>query len=234
MGRSEVMGRDPAAESAGWARMIRKVDTGGHPGRHFALLVENLKHPGVGPESLMTIDVGARLRGIRTTFGISQRELARRAGVTNGLISLIEQNRVSPSVSSLKKVLDGVPMSLAEFFTLDLGAAPQTFIGVDELVELGNEEVSLRLVAAQRPGRQLTILHERYAAGAGTGDEMIVHRGEEGGVVVRGRVEVTVAGSTRVLGPGEAYYFASRLPHRFRNVGREACEIISASTPPSF
>jgi transcriptional regulator with XRE-family HTH domain len=182
----------------------------------------------------MTIDVGARLRGIRTTFGLSQRELARRAGVTNGLISLIEQNRVSPSVSSLKKVLDGVPMSLAEFFTLDLGTPPQTYFGVDELVELGNEEVSLRLVAAQRPGRQLTILHERYAAGAGTGDEMIVHRGEEGGVVVRGRLEVTVAGSTRVLGPGEAYYFASRLPHRFRNVGREACEIISASTPPSF
>jgi mannose-6-phosphate isomerase-like protein (cupin superfamily) len=171
----------------------------------------------------MTIDVGARLRGIRTTFGLSQRELARRAGVTNGLISLIVQ-----------KVLDGIPMSLAEFFTLDLGTPPQTFFSADEFVELGNEEVSLRLLAAQRPGRQLTILHERYAAGAGTGDEMIVHRGEDGGVVIRGRLEVTVAGNTRVLGPGEAYYFASQLPHRFRNVGRETCEIISANTPPSF
>ena len=98
----------------------------------------------------MSIDVGARLRSVRTSFGLSQRELARRAGVTNGLISLIEQNRVSPSVSSLKKVLDGVPMSLAEFFTLDLSVAPQPFYGVDELVELGNEDVSLRLVAAKR------------------------------------------------------------------------------------
>src|SRR6201996_9242520 len=182
----------------------------------------------------MALDVGAHLKAVRQMYGLSQRELAKRAGVTNGLISLIEQNRVSPSVSSLKKVLDGVPMSLAEFFTLDLGTPPQTFFGVDELVELGNEDVSLRLVAAQRPGRQLTILHERYAAGSGTGDEMIVHRGEEGGVVVRGRLELTVGGSTRVLGPGEAYYFASQLPHRFRNVGREACEVISASTPPSF
>src|SRR5580658_935031 len=170
----------------------------------------------------MSIDVGARLRSVRTTFGLSQRELARRAGVTNGLISLIEQNRVSPSVSSLKKVLDGVPMSLAEFF------AP------DELVELGNSEVSLRLVAAQRVGRQLTLLHERYAPGAATGEEMLAHRGEEAGVVIRGRIELTVGGATRVLGPGEAYYFASQLPHRFRNVGREACEIISACTPPTF
>lgn len=182
----------------------------------------------------MNIDVGTRLRGIRTAFGLSQRELARRAGVTNGLISLIEQNRVSPSVSSLKKVLDGVPMSLAEFFTLDLAAIPQAFFGVEELVELGDEELSLRLVAAQRPGRQLTVLHERYAPGAATGEEMLAHRGEEAGVVIRGRIELTVSGATRVLGPGEAYYFASQLPHRFRNAGREPCEIISACTPPTF
>jgi transcriptional regulator with XRE-family HTH domain len=182
----------------------------------------------------MNIDVGTRLRSIRTAFGLSQRELARRAGVTNGLISLIEQNRVSPSVSSLKKVLDGVPMSLAEFFTLDLATAPQAFFGADELVELGNEEVSLRLVAAQRPGRQLSVLHERYAPGAATGEEMLAHRGEEAGVVIRGRIELTVSGATRILGPGEAYYFASQLPHRFRNAGREPCEIISACTPPTF
>ncbi len=50
---------------------------------------------------------------------VSQRELARRSGVTNATISLIEQNRVSPSVSSLKKLLEGIPMSLADFFTFD-------------------------------------------------------------------------------------------------------------------
>jgi mannose-6-phosphate isomerase-like protein (cupin superfamily) len=89
-------------------------------------------------------------------------------------------------------------------------------------------------VAAKRPGRQLTVLHERYAAGAATGEEMLAHRGEESGVVVRGRIELTVGGTSRVLGPGEAYYFSSQLPHRFRNIGREVCEIISASTPPTF
>jgi transcriptional regulator with XRE-family HTH domain len=182
----------------------------------------------------MSIDVGERLRNVRVTFGLSQRALARRAGVTNGLISLIEQNRVSPSVSSLKKVLDGVPMTLAEFFTLDMAAAPKAVFGVEELTEIGNEQVSLRLVAAQRAGRQLTLLHEKYAPGAETGDEMLTHRGEEGGVVVKGRIELTLAGVTRVLSAGEAYYFSSHLPHRFKNVGREPCEIISASTPPSF
>jgi transcriptional regulator with XRE-family HTH domain len=170
----------------------------------------------------MSYDVGARLKHVREMQGLSQRELARRAGVTNGLISLIEQNRVSPSVGSLKKVLDGVPMSMADFFTLDVNSAAQVFYAADELVEIGNEAASLRLVAAQRPGRQLTVLHERYEPDAATG------------VVVRGKVELTVGGQTRVLEAGDAYYFSSSTPHRFRNVGDEVCEIISASTPPTF
>jgi transcriptional regulator with XRE-family HTH domain len=181
-----------------------------------------------------TLDVGAHLRAVRTIYGLSQRELAKRAGVTNGLISLIEQNRVSPSVSSLKKVLDGFPMSLAEFFTLDLSATPQVFFRDDELVDLGDHGVSLRLVAARRSNRAMSVMYERYAPGADTGAEMLRHEGEEGGVVVRGRIELTVGGDTRVLGPGDAYYFASSIPHRFRNAGAEPCEIVSASTPPTF
>ena len=80
----------------------------------------------------------------------------------------------------------------------------------------------------------MSILHERYAAGADTGEEMLAHPGEEGGVIVRGRIELTVGGAMRVLESGDAYYFSSSVPHRFRNPGRDDCEIISASTPPTF
>ncbi len=180
----------------------------------------------------MNTDVGARLKAVRLLHGLSQRELAKRAGVTNGMISLIEQGRVSPSVASLKKVLDGLPMPLAEFFTTDPDAPPQVFYSGRELVELGNDQVSLKLVAAHRAGRRMAILHEVYAPGADTGPEMLAHACEEGGIVVSGRIEATIGGQTRVLVPGDAYYFASTVPHRFRNRGRERCEIISAATPP--
>ncbi len=60
------------------------------------------------------------------------------------------------------------------------------------------------------------------------------HRGEEGGVVVRGRVELTVGGAARVLGPGDAYYFASAMPHRFRNAGASPVRSSRASTPPTL
>lgn len=182
----------------------------------------------------MSLDVGAHLRAVRQMYGLSQRELAKRAGVTNGLISLIEQNRVSPSVSSLKKVLDGVPMALADFFTLDLALKPQVFFPKEELAPIGTGRVDLRLVGSGLAKRGMSILHELYEPGADTGEEMLTHGGEEGGVVVRGRIELTVGGETRTLNAGDAYYFRSTLPHRFRNSSREPCEIVSASAPPTF
>ena len=38
----------------------------------------------------------------------------------------------------------------------------------------------------------------------------------------------------RVLNAGDAYYFESRRPHRFRCIGAKPCEVISACTPPTF
>lgn len=68
----------------------------------FASLIGYLSHKAI-------MDTGARLKLVRESYKLSQRELARRSGVTNATISLIEQNRVSPSISSLKKLLEGIP-----------------------------------------------------------------------------------------------------------------------------
>jgi mannose-6-phosphate isomerase-like protein (cupin superfamily) len=83
-------------------------------------------------------------------------------------------------------------------------------------------------------GRALQILHEHYGPGGDTGRVPLVHDGEEGGIVISGRLEVTVDGERRILGPGDAYYFESRRPHRFRCIGNKPCEVISACTPPTF
>jgi transcriptional regulator with XRE-family HTH domain len=182
----------------------------------------------------MDIDVGARLKAVRQRFNLSQRELARRAGVTNASISLIESNRLNPSVGALKRVLDGLPMGLAEFFAMEIPSQPKVFYAAEDFVEIGSGNVSYRQLGRDLGGRALQIMSERYAPGADTGRVPLSHEGEEGGVILRGRLEVTVGDQMRILGPGEAYYFDSRTPHRFRNIGREDCELISACTPPSF
>jgi len=70
--------------------------------------------------------------------------------------------------------------------------------------------------------------------GADTGQSMLSHEAEEGGIILKGRLEITVADRVRTLSAGDACRFNSRLPHRFRNTGSQDCVLVSACTPPSF
>jgi transcriptional regulator with XRE-family HTH domain len=185
-------------------------------------------------------DVGARLKEVRVAAGFSQRGLAQRAGVPHGQISLVETNTSSPSVASLRKILGGVPMTLAEFFEPDRSPKDQVVFRSRELLDLtsrlssssgGRARMALRQVGDART-HNLQILHERYAAGADTGPTMLEHNAHEGGVVVSGSLEVTVGTSAHLLQAGDAYLFDSRLPHRFRNPGSKDAVVISACTPP--
>lgn len=179
-------------------------------------------------------DLGGQLRQLREQQGLSQRALAKRAGVSHGVVSLIEQNKTSPSVGLLKKILDGVPISLASFFEGPATQREPVFFAAAELTEIAGGRISYRQVGRDLSGKGLQILHERYAPGADTGEALLSHAAEEGGVVVRGRLEVTVGTARRVLEAGDAYYFDSRQPHRFRNIGQVEAEVVSACTPPTF
>lgn len=184
------------------------------------------------------MDIGKKLQSIRKAHGLSQRELATRAGLTNGTISLIEQNKTSPSVASLKSLLDAIPMSITEFFaTLEDPGEVKYFYNADEFTEIapqsGPSAVSLRQLGNSM-NHTLQVLDESYPPTADTGPELLSHAGEEAGIVLQGQIEITVADQVKVLGAGEGYLFDSRLPHRFRNTGTEVCKIISASTPPTF
>ena len=189
------------------------------------------------------MDIGGRLRAIRETRGMSQRDLAARAGLTSAAISLIEQNKSSPSVASLKSLLDAISMTMSEFFIeVEDAGVPKYFYSADELTELspqglglpsGASRVSLRQVG-DAARHSLQMLHETYPPGADTGPDMLTHEGEEAGLVIEGIIEVTVGDHVRVLNPGDGYLFDSRIPHRFRNIGSQRCVIVSACTPPSF
>lgn len=187
------------------------------------------------------MDIGQKLRAIRKKRGLSQRELAARAGLTNGTVSLIEQNKTSPSVASLKCLLDAIPISMAEFFaTIEGEASTRYFFRSADFIEIAPPELSRagHLLSLRQLGdaqnHNLQVMHERYAPGADTGPELLSHEAEEAGVVIRGEIEITVDGEACVLSEGDGYLFDSRLPHRFRNLSDADCEIISACTPPSF
>ena len=165
----------------------------------------------------LSIDVGMRLKKLRNEHGLSQRKLAARAGVTNGLISLIEQNRTSPSIASLKLILDAFPMTFTEFFDVQETNPDKFVFRSKELAEinplhmLSNKSVSdvdgisLRQVGGLAK-HQLQMLHETYEPGADTGEELYTHDAEEAGLVVSGEIELTVGGEVATLKGGRWLY----------------------------
>lgn len=178
--------------------------------------------------------IGLRLRQLRKQRGLSQRQLARSSGVSNATISLIEHDRTDPSMGLLKRVLDSMGVSFADFFASGPRQPGQFFFTESELSEIGSGPISYRQVGTDLSDSNLQILHERYRPGADTGRSMLSHEAEEGGIILSGRLEVAVADQVRTLSAGDAYRFDSRLPHRFRNTGSEDCVLVSACTPPSF
>ena len=190
------------------------------------------------------LNIGQRLKAVRVAQKMSQRELARKSGVTNGMISQIEGNSTSPSVSSLKRILDALPMTMSEFFANETHNAKQVFFRAGELRELNPNAIiaknsgdvsslSLRQVGNNR-NSAIQMLYERYAPGSHTGADLYSHNGEEAGIVISGTIEVTVGDQTATLGAGDAYLFESREPHRFHNSSDDECIVVSACTPPSF
>lgn len=188
------------------------------------------------------LDTGARLREVRLAAGFTQRQLAERANVTHGLISMIEKNRSSPSVSSLRKILGGVPMTLADFFEPERDTTEKVFFTPADFIDLtsrlqavhnghAHSEIVYRQVGDAK-AHNLQILHEHYEPGGDTGDTMLEHIAHEGGIVIAGELELTVGDQVRILKAGDAYLFDSRIPHRFRNVSDRPCQMVSACTPP--
>ncbi len=178
--------------------------------------------------------IGQQLKTLRQRRGLSQRKLAQLAGVSNATVSLIEHGRTDPSMGLLRKILDSLGVSFAEFFATETRAREKYFYTHDELSEIGSGPISYLQVGSDLSDGQLQILYERYKPGADTGQSMLSHEAEEGGIVLQGRLEVTVGDQMQVLTQGGAYRFNSRLPHRFRNAGNEDCLLVSACTPPSF
>ncbi len=182
----------------------------------------------------MDQQIGRRLRDVRERLELSQRQLARQSGVANATISQIEAGKLNPTVSMLKRILDGIPISLGEFFADESEQRDKVFFRASELTEIADGGVSYRQVGTKFGNRAIQLLKECYQPGAGTGKHALTHDGEECGILLCGRLEVTIGEETAVLSRGDAYYFKSNRPHRFRNTGNEPCELITACTPPTF
>ena len=62
-------------------------------------------------------DISIKLKHLRLQKGLTLNALARRAGIATSFLSKIEKKEASPTIVSLKKILEALGMDLEEFFS---------------------------------------------------------------------------------------------------------------------
>lgn len=193
--------------------------------------------------------LGERLRTARLAKGLSARAFARSVGVSPSLISQIELGKAVPSVGTLYAMVSKLGVSLDEVF---FDSAPLVFPPPEEGSEpgtapvqdaAGEEGLVLRRANRARIGLASGVTWERltpdhdyevdfllvtYDVGGETcpPDALMRHSGKEYGLVMSGRLGVTVGFTTCELGPGDSIVFDSSRPHRFWCSGAQPAQAL--------
>ena len=175
--------------------------------------------------------IGSRLREERRRSGLSQRELARRLGVSASLISQIETGQSKPSVGTLYAIVTELGVSLDRLFQHADGPADDESRGSTlgpvvhpdgrQGIELDTGVTWEQLTPGPEEG--IDFLHAVYdVGGASTPDESLMrHHGREYGFVMSGRLGIQLGFERFELAPGDSIAFDSTRPHRLFNIGDE-------------
>lgn len=163
--------------------------------------------------------VGQRLRTLRLERGLSIRALAQQSGLNANTLSLIENNKTSPSVSTLQILAGALDVPIKAFFETDLpkksisyqkaGQRRQGAFARGSLADLG---AGLTMGGGQP---FLVMLEPR----ASSGSIPIVHTGHEFVFCLEGQLMYTIEDQNYLLEPDDSLLFEAHLPHRWQNVG---------------
>lgn len=172
--------------------------------------------------------LGARLRDLRRARGLAARTVAERSGVSAAYLSRLEHGKVSPTVSTLTRVVSAMGESVASLFGDDESGP---VVRRDERGLVRHQGVDDFRVTPGR-ARRLEIIETFVQPGAGSGDDEYTYPADEQCLLVlEGALRVWLDGAPYDLGEGDAITFPSRTPHRWENPGESTTRALCIVTP---
>jgi transcriptional regulator with XRE-family HTH domain len=187
--------------------------------------------------------LATRLRQLRRERSLTTRELARRAGVSASLISLIETERSGASIQTLRRIAAVLDVPIVEFL-LDEPSGPNASAPSSQVAVVVRRDERRRLELPRAKGRiellspdinrQIEFVWFEIGPGARLNEEPMAHEGEEQAVVLAGTMHLQIGDELFVLETGDSIVFDSSVPHLVMNPGPERLVQISAITPPRY
>jgi transcriptional regulator with XRE-family HTH domain len=182
--------------------------------RHEKADTGSVEKSGLGQE----VNVGIALKELRGKRGLSIRALAEKSGLAVNTLSLIENEKTSPSVATLQQLAVALEVPITSFFENGAPKNRVAYIKAGQRVGAAFAHGTLEDLGSNLTERTIEPFVVTIKPGASSGTQSIVHTGHEFIFCLEGRIVYTIEDKTYLLEPGDSLLFESHLPHRWQNV----------------
>jgi transcriptional regulator with XRE-family HTH domain len=177
------------------------------------------------------VNLGERLRDVRSRVGISVRTLASRAEFSPSFISQVELGQVSPSVASLERIAAALGVTLGELFSeLEPRGAAVVRAGERQRLASSWSRAEIEPLGPLRSGSRLEPVMITIAPGGRSGRYAHSRPGEEFAIVFDGEVTLTLGAETLILQRGDAVTFQTDDVRHWENTGLEPVRLVTVTT----
>ncbi len=170
--------------------------------------------------------VGQRLRELRTSRGYSLRALAERSGLNVNTLSLVENGKSSPSVSTLQQLALALDVPISTFFESEPLEQRVVFTPFDQRPLATFGSTRMQNLGQDFAGSAVQPFVVSLGPGMGSGEQMIVHTGHELVYCLSGTIRYQIEQEEYFLKPGDSLLFEAHLPHCWENPGEADAQIL--------
>ncbi|MEW6265737.1 MAG: XRE family transcriptional regulator [Thermodesulfobacteriota bacterium] len=167
--------------------------------------------------------IGWRIHKLREGKRMTLARLAEKTGLSKGLLSKIENGRVSSPVSTLSLIADSLKVKLSYLLDDDGDQPRAKYVLVRRWertrLDRGTERFGFyyEMIAHQKPDKKMepSVLNVENRRKAPV---MFTHPGEELIFVLEGRMEFSYGAEKFQMEAGDSIYFEASVPHGGRNL----------------
>jgi transcriptional regulator with XRE-family HTH domain/KaiC/GvpD/RAD55 family RecA-like ATPase len=170
------------------------------------------------------IDLGGRLRELRTKRGLSQTELAKLVGVTSSTISQVESNSIYPSLPALLKMAEVLSVEVNAFFQDSAQVKDRLIFPAQEATEIKFQDMpegsaSARLLTPVDFEPKVEPYLIEIPPDKNLPSHFFIHKGEEMGYLLSGTLQLKFQKAVHTVNEGDVVYLTSEMPTQWRNPG---------------
>ena len=178
--------------------------------------------------------MGSTIRRFRKEKRLTLKDVAHMTGLTESLLSQIENNKAQPSVSSLMAISKALNTPIGYFFDQENSLTASPVLRSSERPVVHTKSgITYYLLTQNIEETQIEVLHAEYERGAST-EVMHTHDGYECGIVLEGKLEVKLNEDRYVLNRGDSITIPSSQPHNIINIYDGLTIAIWVNKPPTF